>query len=586
MPLLSTDQLAIERAGVVYRAAAGDLANLAPPAPTIGVVTVAGPSGAVTQGAAVTLTASYSGDATDVVWSWSGPAGTDAPVATAKTNVLSWNSGIVGVGVFTATATSATASDSPQSGSYELTTSTPQIPIYISQSTANSSTGTRPSNTNKDLIVMIAFSTTSTPPTVPPGWTTAFQSNDAGEGLTIAWHISTGTGTPAVGNWVGATSTTILVYRNTDKAKPLGAIAVDYSAVVASAASAPLLDFEDKSGASACVSGLIGQAGGTYSGTPADYIGIYDGSRISVGRKLNTANSPPPYTKQHNATQAWRGFSFEVLKPGLAADPEPAPLPQWYVLALDYLARVESYDGEPLESELRDSVVQLFQELDADGQLMALEVACLLAGPRTIDGALEPLIGTTMVRNFGFVEGNLARTVGLHNDGGKYLEFDHSVPLLDAHLSVYRQTSGVAYELVAMAGQGNGSTKLGDVLVLHGPAGYSGRFEGVCSSDVSRGSNNLCGTGGTLPGFYGVARNATAVQDVWNPEFKKQVNQPTVGGTRPTKMTIFRYAGATTVFKQSKDRLKWFSHGRYVDGTKVGKALKRHLDFVETFLAA
>jgi hypothetical protein len=265
---------------------------------------------------------------------------------------------------------------------------------------------------------------------------------------------------------------------------------------------------------------------------------------------------------------------------------DPLPLPQWYVLALDYLARVEAVDGQPLEAELRDSVVQLFEGLDADGQLMALEVACLLAGPRTIAGALQPLIGNTVVNNYGFTDANLMRTIGLHNNGGKYLDFNLSVPLTDAHLSVYRQTSGVAYELVAMAGQGNGSTKLGDVLVLHGPSQYSGRFEGVCSSDVARGSNNSCGLDGKAPGFYGVARNSGSTQDAWNPEYKKVVNQSTVSGTRPTKMTIFRCAGATTVFKESKDRLCWFSHGRYIDGSLVGAHLKRHLDFVATFLAA
>jgi hypothetical protein len=67
------------------------------------------------DGNTITFTASFDGNATDVVWSWAGPAGTNAPVATETSNVLTWTAGgSEDEGTYTVTATSATSFDSPQ----------------------------------------------------------------------------------------------------------------------------------------------------------------------------------------------------------------------------------------------------------------------------------------------------------------------------------------------------------------------------------------------------------------------------------------------------------------------------------------
>ena len=67
------------------------------------------------NGNTITFTASFDGNATDVVWSWTGPAGTNAPVATETSNVLTWTAGgSEDEGTYTVTATSVTSFDSPQ----------------------------------------------------------------------------------------------------------------------------------------------------------------------------------------------------------------------------------------------------------------------------------------------------------------------------------------------------------------------------------------------------------------------------------------------------------------------------------------
>lgn len=70
----------------------------------------------------ITLTASFDGNATDVTWSWTGPAGTNAPVSSTTSNVLTWTAGgSEDAGVYTVTATSATSFDSPQQAQSTLT---------------------------------------------------------------------------------------------------------------------------------------------------------------------------------------------------------------------------------------------------------------------------------------------------------------------------------------------------------------------------------------------------------------------------------------------------------------------------------
>ena len=97
--------------------------NAAPPLPTIGTVTVTG-GGTYTVGDEVTLTASISGDAADVVWSWAAPAGSgQTPPGDSAT--WTFTSADNDDGTWTATATSATASDSPQNGTASLTVDPP-----------------------------------------------------------------------------------------------------------------------------------------------------------------------------------------------------------------------------------------------------------------------------------------------------------------------------------------------------------------------------------------------------------------------------------------------------------------------------
>ena len=87
----------------------------------IGAVQIEAFNVAFLEGETITLTAVNEGGVEGLVYSWSGPAGTNAPVNTETSNVLTWTAGgTEDVGVYTVTVTSAMAPDSPRTAEREL----------------------------------------------------------------------------------------------------------------------------------------------------------------------------------------------------------------------------------------------------------------------------------------------------------------------------------------------------------------------------------------------------------------------------------------------------------------------------------
>jgi hypothetical protein len=223
MPLLATDQLAIERGGITYRTSAGDMADLLPP-----------------------------------------------PVIV-----------------------------------------TP--PIRVGYISANGPSGTIPSAALVgDLLVVVAAANDATPPTVPAGWTTAFQSSDAGGGLTIGWQLRPSL-TSNTGSWGGANGLSTIAFRNFDPAKPLGAIEANFDNVAGTVGTAPLLTLQDKSGASLWIGGINLVTTNSFSGSPVGWESFANGSRFSLGQKLDSSENTLAYIKSFSGSRPWRGYGFEVL---------------------------------------------------------------------------------------------------------------------------------------------------------------------------------------------------------------------------------------------------------------------------------
>jgi hypothetical protein len=149
---------------------------------------------------------------------------------------------------------------------------------------------------------------------------------------------------------------------------------------------------------------------------------------------------------------------------------------------LTYLAAVKAADGAGVEVSVATAVDAFFRDTKAAGLFDALKACCILAGARTLAGALVPVVGDAPNNVAdGFVEGDYSRTDGLTGDGTSYLDSgraNNADPQDDNHNSVYIQTA----------------------------APSAGRYIGA--ENVTAGTNNIVAFGGSL--FF---RNRTSAAD-------------------------------------------------------------------------
>jgi len=95
-----------------------------------------------------------------------------------------------------------------------------------------------------------------------------------------------------------------------------------------------------------------------------------------------------------------------------------------------YLRAVEQADNQgPLEQGVQQAVNQFVIGCKSDGIWNAIKASCILAGARTLEGALVPLVGTAPTNVGGlFVSGDYNRKTGLgqQGDNSKWLDTNYA----------------------------------------------------------------------------------------------------------------------------------------------------------------
>lgn len=109
--------------------------------------------------------------------------------------------------------------------------------------------------------------------------------------------------------------------------------------------------------------------------------------------------------------------------------------------AQTYITAVEGADGQALETAVRDAINEFVVGCKSDGIWTAIKASCILAGARTLAGALVPLVGPAPTNN-GFISGDYSRKTGLKGNGSsKYLVTNRLLnadPQNDIHVSVFK----------------------------------------------------------------------------------------------------------------------------------------------------
>jgi hypothetical protein len=115
--------------------------------------------------------------------------------------------------------------------------------------------------------------------------------------------------------------------------------------------------------------------------------------------------------------------------------------------ALAYIAAVEAADTQALESGVKTAINTFVVGCKADGIWNAIVTSCIMAGARTVAGAIVPLRGNAPTNN-NFVSGDYSRKLGLlGNDSTKHLATGYNnndttnFPQNDSHISCYVSAS-------------------------------------------------------------------------------------------------------------------------------------------------
>lgn len=187
--------------------------------------------------------------------------------------------------------------------------------------------------------------------------------------------------------------------------------------------------------------------------------------------------------------------AFLFVASGAGYDPDAAA----------YIAAVETADGQALETAVKDAINAFVVGCKADGIWSAIKASCILAGARTLNGALVPLAGTAPT-NYNFVSADYNRKTGLVGDGStKYLNSNrnnNADPQDSKHVSVHVTTASSiqkVYIAASIGTAGTGATNLGVWVASSLPYVFA-----RLNSNAASGTINL---GGNTSGFIGANRS-------------------------------------------------------------------------------
>lgn len=197
--------------------------------------------------------------------------------------------------------------------------------------------------------------------------------------------------------------------------------------------------------------------------------------------------------------------------------------------AQTYITAVEAADGQALETAVKDAINAFVVGCKIDGIWTAIKACCILAGARTLAGALVPLVGPTP-SSFGFVSSDYSRTLGLTaNANNKYFDSKiahNSLPFADCHLAVWKSTTTTG-DITAMLDTAIGvqDTTIADI-----------RWQGMKPNN----QNTAVGGNSLSAGLHGWSRASSTSVTYKRPESAAQtVSSPTTGSASSLNYWIF-----------------------------------------------
>jgi hypothetical protein len=231
-----------------------------------------------------------------------------------------------------------------------------------------------------------------------------------------------------------------------------------------------------------------------------------------------------------------------------------------------YITAVESADTQALEPAVRTAINAFVVGCKSDGIWDAIKASCILAGARTLDGALVPLKGTAPTNNGPFVSGDYDRKTGLVGNGTtKFLDSNrnnNADPQNSHHLSLYRtvaEASGVNVNIGAGTGSDVGRSAIS---VTIGQPSSNGFFFRARQASGNSSTGTSVGEGQeSTAGFIGLSRTSGSNVDFRLPDgtsgsFTRTSETPFNGN-----FGVFASASGSVATTYTASRLAFYSIG-------------------------
>ena len=241
-------------------------------------------------------------------------------------------------------------------------------------------------------------------------------------------------------------------------------------------------------------------------------------------------------------------FMGAVAGGGVALDPDAAA----------YIARVEgaSGDNQSLEDGVKTAINDFVVGCKADGIWDAIKASCILAGARTLNGALQPLVGTAPT-NVNFVSGDYNRKTGLVGNGStKHLNSNrnnNADPRDSNHNAVFISTAASVTSHVigsnVLATAGGNSIFTSNV----GAGGCWSRSNGSTAANIGS---------APLVNFVGTSRSSLSSFGIRN---SGNTLSASVTSSTPTADSVLVFARGTPVASYTNARIAFYSIGESLD---------------------
>jgi hypothetical protein len=218
--------------------------------------------------------------------------------------------------------------------------------------------------------------------------------------------------------------------------------------------------------------------------------------------------------------------------------------------ASTYIEAVEAADTQALETGVRYAINDFVIGCKQDGIWSAIKASCILAGARTLDGALVPLTGTAPTNN-NFVSGDYNRKTGLAGNGSnKYLisnRYSNSDPQNSHHMAVYKAAGSGNGNLIGQSG----SPLARDLIDYNS----QWRFNSRSVSSVTNAA------AATTNGFIGLSRSSSST--IYT-RIGGAIASQLVGSSAPDAIPIYVFSRGVNDFPTAS-RLSFYSIGESLD---------------------